>query len=79
MYEYRERIVSRVDKPELRCDRCKITTLDTAEMGKFARLSHSNMGGTIDWDLCPECWSDFTLEFMGNEAVTVRKRGNASS
>lgn len=51
--------MSRVDKPTLRCDRCKVETQDLAEMGRFQKLTHSHMSGQNEWDLCPECWVAF--------------------
>jgi hypothetical protein len=49
----------RVDKPTLRCDRCKVETQDLAEMGRFNKLAHDHMSGRDEWDLCPPCWGDF--------------------
>lgn len=55
----------RVDVPTLRCDRCEHTTQNLNEMARYAKLSHSNMGGTTDWDLCPDCWKEFN-SFMAH-------------
>jgi uncharacterized protein with PIN domain len=49
----------RVDKPTLRCDRCKTETQDLAKMGRFQRLTHPHLSGTDEWDLCPNCWAKF--------------------
>jgi hypothetical protein len=57
--------MSRVDVPTLQCDRCGYTTNDLHEMGNFGRLSHSHMGGTDEWDLCPACWDEFFLFVKG--------------
>jgi len=53
--------MSRVDVPTLQCDRCKVTTQDLTDMGKFHHLQHPNGPGhdTQVWDLCPACWKQF--------------------
>lgn len=51
--------MSRVDRPQLQCDRCKTITDDTSEMGKYKKLEYSHMSGREQWDLCPECWKMF--------------------
>lgn len=51
--------MSRVDVPTLKCDRCGHMTQDTAEMGRFGVIRHTNMGGETQWDLCPVCWKLF--------------------
>ena len=53
--------MSRVDVPTLMCDRCNNTTQDIREMGRYATLRHSNMGGEVSWDLCPDCWAEFKI------------------
>jgi hypothetical protein len=55
--------MTRIDVPTLRCDRCKHTTQSISEMGRFYRLSATTMGGTTEWDLCPECRVAF-FEFI---------------
>ena len=60
--------MSRVDKPTLKCDRCGQETQSIFEMGKFRKLSHYQMSGSSDWDLCPECWSKF-ITFIGESDV----------
>ena len=56
--------MARIDIPTLECDRCLYTTQDTAEMAEYFKLTHYHMGGSDEWDLCPECRKQFLL-FMG--------------
>lgn len=49
----------RIDKPTLMCDRCEQATEDLAEMGRFATIYRSTVGGETSWDLCPSCFADF--------------------
>ena len=58
--------MSRVDKPTLKCDRCREETEDLMYMGKYKRLDHYHMTGKECWDLCPECWAKF-ITFMAKE------------
>lgn len=51
--------MSRIDVPTLLCDRCKTTTQDTREMGRYHKITHPHMSGQDVWDLCPSCYSDF--------------------
>ena len=53
--------MARVDVPTLACDRCGWTTQDTAAMASFRKLTHYHMSGHDEWDLCPPCWSAFSL------------------
>ena len=56
--------MSRLDVPTLQCDRCKSVTQDNKEMAKFITLSHHNISGLDQWDLCPVCWPKF-YDFLG--------------
>jgi len=57
--------MSRTDVPTLMCDRCKTTTQDLSEMGRYAKLRHGHMEGMTEWDLCPTCWGEFTTFVEG--------------
>jgi hypothetical protein len=53
--------MSRVDVPTLRCDRCRVTTSNRTEMGRFRQITHEvrSEKGPERWDLCPECDREF--------------------
>jgi hypothetical protein len=66
--------MTRIDVPTLQCNRCKTTTQDTTEMGRFRSLTgmyDKYQGASEQWDLCPTCWSAFLL-FTGNHPVIGR-------
>lgn len=60
--------MARIDVPTMQCDRCKTTTQDSDEMGRFQRLTgmYDGYSGSERWDLCPACWEDF-LQFAAGE------------
>ncbi len=49
----------RIDTPTLQCDRCKYTTQDLQEMGKFHKITENTMSGIYQWDLCFDCYRRF--------------------
>lgn len=62
-------MMSRVDIPTLRCDRCGHRTQDVIEMGKFDQLTgrwHGYGSTQARWDLCPQCIEAFKI-FMDVE------------
>lgn len=56
--------MTRVDKPVMQCDRCKVTTDDLHEMGGYQEVTHYHQNGRDKWDLCPICWKAFR-EWVG--------------
>lgn len=61
----------------MECDRCdtrlildnKAPDADQVrrDMGRWSSLSHSHMGGTDSYLLCPVCWRAFIDQFLKNE------------
>lgn len=60
--------MSRVDRPALKCDRCKFVTEDTALMMRFMKLENPHMSGSEKWDLCVGCASTFRKFMEGDPA-----------
>lgn len=73
--------MARIDVPTMLCDRCKTTTQDLDEMGKFRSLTgmyDKYQGASEKWDLCPSCWNAFLaflkIELPKIEAYTFANR-----
>jgi hypothetical protein len=51
-------MMSRVDVPILKCDKCGISTSDLQEMGTFRNILSYRGTTTFEWDVCFACWTE---------------------